>query len=90
MYNSSERHNLQKFKCILDNTFVTMLHSITGDRWASPNTEIAMSCQSMYGNSKMLIYQQLRLGIGRLKVLSYVQCIVNVPLWNDYSKLTHS
>ena len=40
MYNFSERHNLQKFNCVVDNTSVTMLRSITGDILASLSSHI--------------------------------------------------
>ena len=40
MLNFSESHNLQKFNCVLDNTFVTILHSITGDILPSLSSHI--------------------------------------------------
>ena len=40
MENFSERHNLQKFNCVFDNTFVTILHSVTGDVLASLSSHI--------------------------------------------------
>ena len=40
MYNVSERHNLQKFNCVFENTFVAMLYSITGAILASLSSHI--------------------------------------------------